>query len=228
MTLEGVLQVLQNQAIGLWNLVITYPLEVLIWGIGLVIGWKLAVSTFRYLYMVLVDSRQLVYMKITMPREESQKDKDKAEEKDFKEKISIMEQFFRNIHELGELSLQNIMRTWIFKSDIISFELVAQQKVVDFYVVVHKRYRDLIEKQITSYYPNADIAYEKPYDLQPKGNKLKCYFAYLKNPNFYPLKTFKTLENDPLNGLNDSGGLSDELGALHALDLLFFLVALNA
>lgn len=201
--MEGILQALQNQSLALWSIIIGHPLETLAYAIGAIIAWKLFVGLFRYLYMILVVSPGLIYLKITLPREESQKDKEKSEEKDFKEKISIMEQFFRNIHELGELSLQNIIRTWIYKSDIISFELVAQKKVVEFYVVVHKRYHNLIEKQITSYYPNADISYEKPYNIYPKGNKLKCYFVYLKKPNFYPIKTFKTLENDPLNDLTN-------------------------
>lgn len=203
MNLESLLSGFQDIALSIWRYVYGHPLETVLSATLFVIGWAVFVGIFRYLYMVLIVSRNYVYLKITLPREESQKDKDKAEEKDFREKISIMEQFFRNIHELGELSLQNIIRTWLYKADLVSFELVAQNKMVEFYVVTPKHYRDLIEKQITSYYPNADISYEKPYEIQPKKNKLKCYFGYLKKPDFYPLKTFKTLENDPLNDLTN-------------------------
>jgi len=180
----------------------TYPLESL--GIILLIyfGFKAFVALYRYIYVVL-RSRFLVYLKITLPREDSQKDKEKSEEKDFREKISVMEQLYRNLYELGELSLKNIIRTFIFRADIISFELVAQQKVVEFYIVVPRYYQSLVEKQITSYYTNADIQYEKPYDIQEKGNKLKCYYAYEKNPFFFPIKTYKTIENDPLNDLTN-------------------------
>ncbi len=166
--------------------------------------FSMVIRLIRYLYMVLIVSRNLVYLKITLPREESQKDREKKEEKDFKEKVAVMEQFFRNIHELSELSLKNIIYNALFKSDIVSFELVAQRKQVHFYIVVQKKFQDLIEKQITSYYNDADITPEKsPYSIQTKGNKSKFYFAYLKNQFFYPLKTFKTLENDPLNDLTN-------------------------
>ncbi len=168
-----------------------------------VIGFKILVALVRYAYMIFWAPRNHVFLKVTLPREESQKDKEKAEEKDFKEKIAIMEQFYRNVHELGELSLRNIIWTWLFKDDILSIEIVAKNKVVEFYVVVQKKYQELIEKQITSYYPNADITLDQPYEIQPKGNSLKCHYVFLKNPFYYPIKIYKNLENDPLNDLTN-------------------------
>ncbi|MFO0780887.1 MAG: hypothetical protein U0519_03310, partial [Candidatus Gracilibacteria bacterium] len=173
-----------------------------IWLVGLVVAFRVFVALYRYIYII-VRSNSLVYLKVTLPREDSQKDKEKSEEKDFREKISVMEQLFRNLYELGELSLRNIIRTFIFRADILSFELVAKEKVVEFYVVVPKYYQSLVEKQITSYYTNADIQFEKPYEIQRKGNVLKCYYAYLKNQFWYPIKTYKTIENDPLNDLTN-------------------------
>lgn len=145
----------------------------------------------------------MVTLKIRLAREESQKDKEKSEEKDFKEKIAIMEQFYRNIHELSELSLANTIHTKLFQDDIITLEYIAKNKKVDFYCIINKRYQELIGKQITSYYPNADITIDEPINIQPKKNKLKCYFAYTKNQDFFPIKTYKTLENDPLNDLTN-------------------------
>ncbi len=198
-------ELLQNTPEWLKN-AITYaqtnPWEVL--GIAALsfIGFRLFVAAYRYIYIV-VRAQNLVFLKITLPREDSQKDKEKSDEKDFREKISVMEQLYRNLYELGELSLGNIVRTFIFRADIISFELVAQEKVVEFYVVVPKNYQNLVEKQITSYYTNADIQFGKGYDVQGKGNVLKCYYAYEKNPFWYPVKTYKTIENDPLNDLTN-------------------------
>lgn len=198
-------ELLQNSPEWLQNITayaLTNPWEVL----GIValsfIGFRLFVATYRYIYMV-VRANSLVFLKITLPREDSQKDKEKSDEKDFREKISVMEQLYRNLYELGELSLNNIVRTFIFRADIVSFELVAQEKVVEFYVVVPKNYQNLVEKQITSYYTNADIQFGKAYDMQGKGNVLKCYYAYEKNPFWYPVKTYKTIENDPLNDLTN-------------------------
>ncbi len=178
------------------------PLRVFVYLVGFFLAWKLLISLLRYIHVVL-RSKSLVFLKITLPREDSQKDKDKAEEKDFREKIAVMEQLYRNLYELGELSLRNIMRTFFFKADILSFEIVAAQKVVEFYIVVPKYFQQLVEKQVTAYYQSADIQVEKPYTIQPKGNRLKCYYAYEKNAYWYPIKTYKTIENDPLNDLTN-------------------------
>ncbi len=199
MNISLMLNWLQDKAIFAFH----HPLETAVSIIVIVAMAKILVGSLRNFYMVVIHSKGLVYLKITLPREESPKDKDKSEEKDFREKISVMDQFYRNINEISELSLSNTIKTSIFKSDVISFEIVAQNKVVEFYVVVHKEYQGLLEKQITSYYPNADITYEKPYSINPKGNHLKCYYAYQKKEFFYPIKTYKTLENDPLNDLTN-------------------------
>ena len=203
MDLQAFLDFITEQAEGAYELFMDDPVGVILAIVGVIVGVKVAIALIRYLYMAFWVPHNLIYMRVTMPREESQKDKEKQEEKDFKEKISIMEQFFRNLNEIGEINLNNLIYSWLFKADLISFELVAQKKVVDFYIVTQKKYQILIEKQVTSYYPNADIITEKAYNIKPKGNTLKCYYAYQKNPFFYPIKTFKTLENDPLNNLTN-------------------------
>jgi len=203
MNQEELLTSIQDYALAVKDYAIAHPVESALYVVGAIIAWKLLWDIMRYLYGVFFYAPSLVYLRITMPREESQKDKEKADEKDFKEKIAIMEQFFRNIHELGELSLRNMISTFFFKADLVTFEFVARQKVVEFFVVVPKKYQELVEKQITSYYPNADITLEKGYEIHPKGNHLKFYYAFQKNPFYYPIKTFKTLENDPLNDMTN-------------------------
>jgi hypothetical protein len=144
-----------------------------------------------------------VYIQVTMPREESQKDKENATEKDFREKIAIMEQLYRALHEIRELNLSNRIWVWLFKRDTVSFEIHARAQDLTFYVSVHPYYAEILEKQITSFYPSASIDYVKPEGLRAKDSKkratLKGYYLYLKRLNWYPLKTYKTIENDPLN-----------------------------
>ncbi len=222
MNLHSAAEIGQNFLPVLWNWIVfifQHPLEAILTAVLIIVGWKLLKAFIRSAWLIFFGSKSLVYLRITLPREESPKDKDKSEEKDFKEKIAVMEQFYRNIHEISELNLRNMIRNWILKDDIISIEIVARNKVVDFFVVVQKRYQELLEKQITSYYPNADVTPDKSYDIQPKGNYLRCSFAYLKNPFFYPIKTYKNLENDPLNDLTNifSKFEENEVGVIQIL-----------
>lgn len=148
-------------------------------------------------------ARKRVYIQVTMPREESSKDKENATEKDFKERIGIMEQLYRALHEIRELNISNQIMVWLFKRDTISMEIYAKHKDITFFISVHPYYSEIVEKQITSFYPNANIDYIKPEGLQPKDlkrkNKVKGFYLYLKRLNWYPIKTYKTIENDPLN-----------------------------
>lgn len=177
-------------------------LNLAIWIIVAVIGLKLLRSFAKFLF-IMNQNRSHICLKIRVPREDSAKDNEKKEEKDFKEKISVMEQCFRNIHELSELSLRNLIKTSLFDSNIVSFEIVAQNKLIDFYIVTPKIYRELLEKQITAYYPNADIVPVEKYKLANKGHRLRMYFAYITQAFWYPFKTYKYTENDPLNDMTN-------------------------
>ena len=179
-----------------------HPIALFFWIVGILVFWKAAWMGMRY-WQATKRSKNLVYMLISLPREDSQKDKEKATEKDFREKIGIMEQFFRGMHEIKELNLINRIKVKLFKLDIVSFELVAQHKMVDFYVCTYKYYANLIEKQVTSFYPDADIQYVEPYEVNPKGNVMRSYFMYLKQPFWFPIRTYKVIENDPLNDMTN-------------------------
>jgi len=187
----------------LLQLAINHPIIAILIPILLFITIKLSIWGFRFLWLIKFVKPNLVTIRIQLPRQDSQKDKEKSDVKDFKEQLGIMEQFYRNINEFSELNLKNLIRTTIFKDDIISFELVAHQRLVDFYVVLPKRYQSLLEKQITSYYPNADIIIEDPIDLKEKTNHIKCYYAHQAHSFFYPIRTYKHLSNDPLNNLSN-------------------------
>ena len=73
-----------------------------------------------------MTAKDRVFMRITMPREDSQKDKEKEVEKDFREKIAIMAQFFRNLEETREMNMWNIIRTRVLKDNVFSFNRVSE------------------------------------------------------------------------------------------------------
>ncbi len=198
---------------GIWETVKTTVLQVndyillnwewMIWTLSILLVVKLfGPWTVRELYERWV-SRHRVFIQITMPREESTKDKENATEKDFRERIGIMEQLYRATHEIRELNLSNRIMVWLFHRDAVSFEIHARHQDITFYVSVHPYYSGILEKQITSFYPSASIEFIRPEPMQPKKlkkqNTMKGYYLYLKNLNWYPLKTYKTIENDSLN-----------------------------
>lgn len=186
----------------LWQYLINNPFKFLFITAFIVLAVYLTIEFIRF-YHRSQASKNLIYLKITLPREDTQKDRERDTEKDFREKIGIMAQLYRNLHKTCRLNLINSIRTRIFKSNIFTFELVTQEKVLDFYVTTPAYYQEILEKQITAYYPDAEIEPKEPYIPVPKGNKMKGFYVFTQNNPFFPLRTFKTVENDPLNSLTN-------------------------
>ncbi|MBI4235544.1 type IV secretory system conjugative DNA transfer family protein [Candidatus Peregrinibacteria bacterium] len=196
------IQSIKNIAKSFWQYILTHPVEFLLIVIGSILSVWLLLNLIRMWHRI-HESKRLIFIRVTLPREDSPKDDQKQTEKDFREKIAIMSQFFRNLHETRELNLMNSLKVKLFKHNIFTFELVAHEKVVDFYVTTPKYYQEILEKQITSYYPAADIQPVEPYIAYPKGSKSRSFYAFTQKKYWFSIKTFKTLENDPLNDLTN-------------------------
>jgi hypothetical protein len=147
-------------------------------------------------------AKHLVYLRITLPRSDSKIDQEKRTEKDFKEKIAVMSQLYQALYEIREMNLWNTLKTKLWQADNISIELFLENQQLSFYVVVDRYYQSIVEKQITTFYKDADIQIEeKPYELFSKGKQVRGYFMYAKRPFYYPIQTYKALEDDPLNDI---------------------------
>ncbi|MBT4937299.1 type IV secretion system DNA-binding domain-containing protein [Candidatus Peregrinibacteria bacterium] len=147
-------------------------------------------------------AKRYVYMKVELTRDDSKLDQERRTDKDFKEKVAIMTQLYRAVFEISELNISNIIKTGIWQNDFVSFEMFLEDKELKFYVVTLPYYQSLVEKQITSFYPNANVSIEeKPYIVRKKGYKINGFYFYLKNRFEFPIKMYDTMEHDPLNDL---------------------------
>jgi len=185
---------------GLW--ILGLPLAI----IALFFAWGFFWSFVELAYAYFMRNKR-VTMRVILPREESAKDKENATEKDFREKIAVMEQLYRALHEIRELNLSNRFMVWLFKRDVVTFEIHAQHKQVSFYVTTEPYYAETLDKQITSSYSNAEIEYIPTPSLESskdqKKSFVKFYYMFLAKLNWYPIRTFKLIESDPLNDLTN-------------------------
>ncbi|PID70596.1 hypothetical protein CSB37_00710 [bacterium DOLZORAL124_38_8] len=151
-------------------------------------------------------AEKLVHMRITLPKNDSKLDNEKRTEKDFREIIGRMEQLFRSLHETRDLGLYNIvMKRWLWKRPQISFELQFENQEMSFVVICEPYYEKLIQKQITTFYESAEVEYIKPEEqFNFNGLKFNGFHAYIAKEFWYPINTYKKVEDDPLNGLANS------------------------
>lgn len=117
-------------------------------------------------------------------------------------KIEAMEQFFSGLTTIKKSG-------WKQKFDIqpvISFEIVARQEDIRFYVWCPRKIKDLVERQINGSYPEAEITEVDEYNIFTENGKVAYKSMQLAKSSFYPLKTFKDLATDPMSTITSAIG----------------------
>jgi len=183
--------------------------------IVLVLIYKLIKLSFELYY-----SKNLRYLKVTLPRADSKLDKEQATKKDFKEKAGIMSMFYKAIHKLAEAWLKDTLLNWIFGHSKISLELVYDKWQVTFFIITYKNYVNLISQHLTSMYNNAEIIIVDPkkdyVNLKKPGYKIRAASLWKEHDDVFPIKTYKYLEDDPLNNfINVFGWLNKTDSAVY-------------
>ncbi len=115
-------------------------------------------------------------------------------------KIDVMEQLFAGLYSIKKGG-------WKQKFSVqpaISFEIVARQEDIRFYVWTPTKLKDLVEKQINGAYPEAEILEVDEYNIFENDGRVAYKSLQLGKSNFYPLKTFKDLATDPMLGITSA------------------------
>lgn len=184
----------------IWNWLVEDPLNHILVIISVYFGWRLFANIVRFIGEYL-DARKLVSMKVLLPRTDSKIDQEKRTEKDFKEKVAIMEQLYRALWEVRSLNFWQSLHYWLFRNITMSFEMYVEKGELAFYVVTQPKFVSIIEKQITAYYPDAEVQLRKTPDIWPKGYKLVGYNMMLQKKFMYPIRSYEQMQDDPLNDL---------------------------
>lgn len=105
------------------------------------------------------------------------------------------EQMFASIHGIYSESTK-------YQSHL-SFEIVARDKYIQFYVYLPKHIKDFVEGQIYAQYPSVEINEVDDYTEKIRPTEIKfaeCDLAFTK-PDVYPIKVFTSFDVDPLSGI---------------------------
>lgn len=159
-------------------------------------------------------AKHLVHLKVSVPKSDSKLDKERETKKDFKEKIGMMNMFFKAIHKLNEAGMRDTILNFFFKHSKVSLEIIYHDGDVEFYIVTYKSYVNLVSQHITSVYTDAEILIMDPKDtieIKPRGYTMRTASLNKESDDVFPVKTYKYLEDDPLNNFtNVFSGLNRE------------------
>jgi hypothetical protein len=153
--------------------------------------------------------RDAAFLEIQMPKEAANKEDAARGEDEKKQLIAVAEQMYT--------TLSNAMqRKGFFKADdYIVFEIAAVEKKISFYINCSIELQDLVEKQIQAQYPHAQIERVAAYNPFRKGYAIASTELVLQKKYYYPLRTYKQMESDPLNSLtNAMSKLAEDEGAV--------------
>lgn len=149
-------------------------------------------------------SYNMIFLKILIPRKESERDKQEnlsgQSNESFKEYIGITEHLFFNLHSI----YKGKIHSWLHGTDLISLEYVFLDEQVMFFLVAPRKLSKLLEKQVTSFFPDAVVEEQKDYNIfKPDSKQATTYLSFSKN-YAYPIRIYKNMETDPLNSIANS------------------------
>jgi len=161
----------------------------------------------RFIFEIWYSSKNLVYLKVILPRADSKLDKEKETKKDFKEKIWIMSMFFKAIHKVSEAWLKDTFLNFLFWHAKISLEMAYIKWEVYFFIVTYKTFTNLIRQHLSSIYNDVEIREIDPkkeyVNLKEFWYQLRAASLWKEHDDVFPIKTFKYLEDDPLNNFTN-------------------------
>lgn len=135
-----------------------------------------------------------------MPRKNSDLDEKQETQKDFKETAALMEQLLSSLKSI----YSGKIKKKILWQDFLSLEYIAHEWQIFFYVVCPKEYKDLIEKQINWFYPDAIIEETKEINIFKNRKYYEWTYLFTQKPYYFPIKTYQKLESDPINNITNA------------------------
>ncbi len=112
-------------------------------------------------------------------------------------KIDAAEQMFASLFSIKKGGWLKFLRL----QPHISFEIVAKHEDIRFYVSVPRKLQDLVEKQINSAYPDAEILEVPEYNIFSEKGRVAFAELEAKKSVWAPIKCYKDLPTDPLSGI---------------------------
>jgi hypothetical protein len=139
----------------------------------------------------------MTFLRVMVSRKDSDLDEKQDTVKDFREQISIMEQLLASLKSLYTPSLKG----WLYGQDYFSLEYIAHKEEIYFYIVVPKRAKMLVEKQIVGFYPDCAIEETEEINIFEGRKVVRGEIMKLKKDTEFPIRTYQKLESDSMNAI---------------------------
>ncbi len=145
-------------------------------------------------------SKKLIFLEVKIPQKIAIKQSD-IDATDLiqtiKQNIQTMIQFFKNIYAIYE-NTNKFKKYW---NNYISIEIFSEKEIIKFIIWVPYKYKEEIEKAVSSFYPWSVIDIIEEPKLLDEWKYIYWWEIELENEYFLPIKTYENSEKDPLDSI---------------------------
>ncbi len=184
--------------------------------IGLIIVSLTTYRKSRYHKKQVERSLNMVPFMITIPKDTGQEKIESGTRNQVevaREMIAVAENMYNSFFALYSGGIKNAIKNFIYRPMHISLEIVAHKKEICFYVAVPYLLSSMIEKSISSAYPEAQVKEVEEHNIfDPKREMVgvRGGYAYGYKDHRYPIKTYQSIENEPLETLTNALSMLEE------------------
>lgn len=148
---------------------------------------------------------EMVFLQVLVPKKESKEDKETTSEQfssgqDFKEVIGVMDHLFQSLYGIFN---SRISRFWKGQP-FLSLEYAALGGEILFFIVCPKRIAHVVEKQITSFYPDVIIDEVEGYNIFTEDSHTAAEALLPSKDYSFSFRTYAEMKSDPLNAITNA------------------------
>jgi hypothetical protein len=169
-------------------------------------------------------SLKMVPFLVRLPRESGQdKLEGNRDQRDVaQELISSAESMYNTLFSIYKGGWKKKIYNFLYRNRHIALEIVAVDKEIYFYIAAPYVLAPIIEKTVTTHYPDARIEEVEEHNIFSKDREMAGVLAaevYTRKNHHYPLRTYTEMENEPIEAITNALSMleADEGAAIQFL-----------
>lgn len=175
---------------------------------GIAVGIAVAIWFALWLMRKLKDRKRmedLVFMQLLVPIKESKEDKETESERysstgDFKEVLGVMDHLHQSLYSIYNGEFDHYYKG----QDFFSMEYAALAGEILFFIVCPRSISGLVEKQITSFYPDTTVDIVEDYNIFTEQSVAATQVLVPTKPYTSVFRTYNELKSDPLSSITNA------------------------
>jgi hypothetical protein len=160
-------------------------------------------------------SLKMIPFLVTIPKETGQdKLTGQRDQRDVaRELIGNAENMYNTLFSIYKAGWKNFIKNFFFRTRHVALEIVATKKEICFYMAVPYALTSLVEKAVTTHYPEAKVEEIEEHNIfSPEREMMGVVGGYVfgYKSHAYPMKTYTGIDNEPLEAVTNALSMLEE------------------